>query len=177
MHQQIKNNNLQIKGRAEEEERRRQEHIEEEMARELDEDDDDDVEDEDEYDDNNVIDVNRNCADQEFECVSDQKCISLDKYCNYIVDCLDGSDEESCAITPGPIITLPTETEPFESLSSSTTPMQETIDASSTDPSTSITTTAANDEENTIEDKGDLPNALADYNSMWLSCGLFYTII
>lgn len=139
------------KGRAEEEERRNQEFEGVNYG------EDDDGDEEFEYDNTGE---NRICPDHEFECASDQKCIPLDAVCNSIVDCLDGSDEEICGFTPGPIITLPTETETFDDLSSSTTSMPATIDVRSTEPSTALTTTAANDDENTIDDKGDLSNTL-----------------
>lgn len=45
----------------------------------------------------------RHCSDNEFECVSDHKCIPLESYCDYTNDCDDGSDESSCAATVTPV--------------------------------------------------------------------------
>lgn len=52
--------------------------------------------------------IERHCSDNEFECISDHKCISLEKYCDYTIDCDDGSDENSCATT---INAVPSETD------------------------------------------------------------------
>lgn len=43
------------------------------------------------------------CSSKEFECVSDQKCIPIEKYCDYTTDCDDGSDESSCTTTASPV--------------------------------------------------------------------------
>lgn len=40
------------------------------------------------------------CDDVEFECKSDQSCISLESYCDGEKDCEDNSDEQMCAVTP-----------------------------------------------------------------------------
>lgn len=45
----------------------------------------------------------RHCSDNEFECVSDHKCIPLEKYCDHSNDCDDHSDESSCATTATPV--------------------------------------------------------------------------
>lgn len=40
------------------------------------------------------------CKDTEFKCHNNPKCVSLEKYCDNIEDCPDGSDESNCASTP-----------------------------------------------------------------------------
>lgn len=38
------------------------------------------------------------CSDIEFECLSDHKCIPIERYCDRKNDCADESDETTCAI-------------------------------------------------------------------------------
>lgn len=45
-------------------------------------------------------DVSLICDDIEFECKSDHKCIPLESFCDGVRDCVDESDESSCATTP-----------------------------------------------------------------------------
>lgn len=141
------------KGRADEEERRI---IEDNIAAKENDDDQDEPEiDEFEYYENERI-----CPDYEFECISDQKCISMEKRCNYVVDCLDGSDESMCAITPTPGVTLHTESEGIDLLSWSTTSIPLTsIDTSSSTTESTSSTANTNYETTTFEDKGE--------NYMW----------
>lgn len=40
------------------------------------------------------------CNDVEFKCVNDNYCIPLERYCDGEKDCVDGSDEKMCAVTP-----------------------------------------------------------------------------
>lgn len=63
-----------------------------------DEDDDDDLNPPDAKDDEYFD--GRLCEDTEFECGDDHACIPLEKYCDSVEDCSDGSDEKNCASTP-----------------------------------------------------------------------------
>lgn len=66
-----------------------------------DEDDEDEDEDDEDNNGNNYDTISKNCSDEEFECVKDLKCIPSEKYCDYVTDCADGSDEAKCPI-PSP---------------------------------------------------------------------------
>lgn len=48
--------------------------------------------------------VEKLCEEDEILCYADQLCISLEKKCNYVKDCSDGSDEIDCAVTPSSIL-------------------------------------------------------------------------
>lgn len=37
------------------------------------------------------------CLPNEFRCRSDGNCMSMDKYCNGVKNCADGSDEDMCS--------------------------------------------------------------------------------
>lgn len=89
-------------------------------------DDDDDVSDDNIFDDKTLFpdtdySVSLICDDVEFECKSDQKCIPLESFCDGITDCVDESDESSCATTPAIHFSIVTTTVSTTSTEKSTT--------------------------------------------------------
>lgn len=48
--------------------------------------------------------VEHHCSENEFECISDHKCIPSEKQCDYKNDCDDGSDESVCGTTVSDVV-------------------------------------------------------------------------